>query len=167
MSTELLDLIRETQGDAIAKPASLRDIAHALERRGIFTAAIRVARQDVPRISWPGPAIVHFSDERGSAGHFVVLEPQRGDAGDLRIWDGLHGSLRASNRELAAAASGAVLLTAREEIRSAESCLPCACSVSGAWVAAVLALTAASLAFRWYLRRVRLSSLSLKEGVVR
>jgi hypothetical protein len=83
---ELIDLVRELQGAAIDRPASLLAMSKALERRGIYTAAIRISGNDVPHLNWREPVIVHIATAQESHGHFVVMGGPGAESRSVCLW---------------------------------------------------------------------------------
>jgi ABC-type bacteriocin/lantibiotic exporter with double-glycine peptidase domain len=112
----LRPLVEEIQERDWRQGSTLASLQSALERRGIYTAALKVANGS--RIDWPEPMIVHLLPTRTlELGHFVVLLPGT-DAGGLRVWCGLSGVHTLTAGELSSIWSGAVLLTSPKFIES-------------------------------------------------
>jgi ABC-type bacteriocin/lantibiotic exporter with double-glycine peptidase domain len=117
---ELRSLIDEIEGDR-RMGASLADIQAALQRRGIFTRALKMSRYS--DLNWPYPAVIHLKGDNEVLGHFVV---QVASAPNL-IWLGLVGEKRFSSARLRSLRSGYVLLTSDHEINDVDR------AVSVAW----------------------------------
>lgn len=119
---ELIDLVRELQGNAVDHAAHLGDMQDALQRRGVYAVGVKLQPADMRWLAWEEPVIAHFAPDGKSVGHFQVMLPSAGPR-RARVWDGLAGeSLYAAN-EFAATASGVVLLTSASPIVSEANCL--------------------------------------------
>ncbi len=113
---DLIDLIREMQWPDLEHGVDLEAIDTALRDRGVHTFAMRLSPN--ARLKWPYPAIVHLARERERLGHFVVWLPT--SSHDVDLWCGPRGVRRLSQGDFQAEFSGAVLLTAPEQIRDPE-----------------------------------------------
>jgi Peptidase C39 family len=113
LSADLSDLIHEMQWPEIERGTNLVAIQEALQKRGVFTRAVRVGT-DV-ELRWPHPVIVHLSAADQEIGHFVVQLPSD-EPGNAIVWIGLDGWVMGDKQKLAARRSGFVLLTAPEPI---------------------------------------------------
>jgi len=63
---DLFELIVEMHGGIVGQPSNVEDIEAALQKRGIYSKAIRTGFLTLPK--WPHPAILHYR-----RGHFAVL----------------------------------------------------------------------------------------------
>ena len=71
---DIVSLIRELQWPDFRRGTSLKNLADALEKRGIFTSVLQVSPYS--RIVHSEPVIVHFKPEsEGDLGHFAVWLP--------------------------------------------------------------------------------------------
>jgi len=136
---DLVDLIREIQGQGIEHTADIGKLEAALSRRGVYARAVRVpAPAD---LSWPYPAIVHLEPaEEGARAHFVLHLPESDESGPGFV----SGNSVVPQDVIRKRASGAVLVSSREPLGDAESLTLGRIGFSG--VATALCLAAAMLA---------------------
>lgn len=113
---------RSTQ-DGSRGAFTLLELLVALERRGIYGFGVRIRPADMCWLDWPNPIIAHFEGSGSTVGHFQVIVPCGGGAAALRVWDGLAGESMRPSEQLAADASGLLLLTSASPIRDVPDCL--------------------------------------------
>lgn len=117
-TAELMDLVSELQGPAIAKPANLWGMKQALKSRGIYAVPVRISIAEIERLGCMDPVIVHLrGGGGGSEGHFIVCSGRDAWTRTVDVWDGLNGTRRASLSELPGI-SGNVLITSATKISS-------------------------------------------------
>lgn len=109
----LLELVREIQWPEIERGASLEDLRRSLEKRGIYTYAMRIS--DHASLKWEFPAVLHLQPAKDVLGHFVVWLPESTE-NETQVWTGLYGVRTRHTAELASQMSGVVLLTAPRTI---------------------------------------------------
>lgn len=126
---ELIDLVRELQGVAVDRPASLAVMKAALEQHGIHVVGIQLRPSDLRWLCWQGPTIAHLAGSGSEGGHFCVVFPAHRDGSSLCVWDGLDGTSMRPIDEFAAEASGVILLTSRLPIPEQPECLD-----RGGWI---------------------------------
>lgn len=144
---ELVDLVRELQGAAIDRPASLFAMKRALERRGVHAAGARLPPADLPWLDWAEPVIVHVGETGAGVGHFLVVLRPNAQGDRIRVWDGLASDAWILRRELAATASGAVLLTSNTPFADDVVFVRRPWYVALRWRALILLLVAAYIAY--------------------
>lgn len=143
---DLTELIAEIQGASIDRSADLGQVKAALVNHGVYVRAVKISPSAIGSLEWPGPLIVHYTATDKSAGHFVVIHPEKSDTAKLCVWDGLFGASLRPASEVAASASGVILLVSSHPIsdetpllikRSGFSSVP-----PSIWIGALLTLTA-------------------------
>jgi len=113
---DLRPLVQEIQDRDWRRGSTLAALQLALERRGLYTTALRVGARS--RVDWPTPVIAHLNPQTATGlGHFVVLLPGGGDGG-LRVWCGLAGVQPVSCKQFSGLWSGAVILTSEVPIEA-------------------------------------------------
>jgi hypothetical protein len=111
---DIIRLVREIQYPELLEGATLSKVAEALEKREIYTFAMKI--KPSVRLVWNYPVIVHLSSHsEEQIGHYVVWLPDSRD-NDLRIWNGDQGIQNHQERIWSQERSGAVLLTSPEPI---------------------------------------------------
>lgn len=121
VSTDLVELVHESQWPNIEAGCSLDDIARMLEKRGVRTRAIHVP--DGATLRWQHPVVVHLQPRAASTlGHFVVWLPSS-TSSVCDIWTGLPGVQSGASSEFWRQSSCAALLTNAEEISELEPCI--------------------------------------------
>jgi ABC-type bacteriocin/lantibiotic exporter with double-glycine peptidase domain len=111
---DIIRLVREIQYPEWREGATLSKVAESLEKRGIYTFAMKI--KPSARLVWKYPVIVHLSPRPNEQiGHYVVWLPESRD-NDLRIWNGDEGMQNHQERTWSKERSGAVLLTSPEPI---------------------------------------------------
>jgi len=118
-SVDLVDLIRELQWSDFSRGTTLAEIQGVLERRGLYTAAIRI--NDLARLRWRHPVVLHLARTRNEIGHYVVWLRNRRT--QQVVWNGLMGEIELPDALPGLPFSGAVLLTAPSPITHPESAL--------------------------------------------
>jgi ABC-type bacteriocin/lantibiotic exporter with double-glycine peptidase domain len=110
----IIRLVREIQYPELFEGATLSKVAEALEKRGIYTFAMKI--KPSARLVWKYPVIVHlYPRSEEQIGHYVVWLPDSQD-NNVRIWNGDQGIQNHQERIWSQERSGAVLLTSPEPI---------------------------------------------------
>lgn len=120
VDADLSELIAEIQGASVDRSSNLGQVKAALVKHGLHVRAARTSPNDIATLAWSGPVIVHYAPTDRSAGHFVVVHPDRSTSTKVCVWDGLSGAALIRASDFSASASGAVLLVATETISSAD-----------------------------------------------
>lgn len=119
---DLIDLVREIQWPDIEHGSDLAALEQALQRRGVYTHAIKIGNG--VRIRWPYPAILRLHTKRANGkniGHFVIRMPSE-DPNVETVWSGLDGYEYGPSDRLVSRCTGEVLLTSPVPIdRQAEA----------------------------------------------
>jgi hypothetical protein len=119
-SVDLVDLVRETQGDEIDRGSTMATLKNALDARGVYTYAGEIPPGG--HLRWPYPAIVHLrSEDPRGMGHYVVQLASEG--GTAVVYSGLSGYQRGGENDLGARMWGHVLLTSPEPISDPVVCV--------------------------------------------
>jgi len=113
---DIVNLIYEMQYPELQKGSGLSNVSAALEKRGIYTFAMRI--NPSARIVWRYPVIVHYlPPAEGALGHYVVWLPQSHE-NDVYVWDGKNGIQKLDERQWSKKRSGILLLTSPTEIKN-------------------------------------------------
>ncbi|MDR2171775.1 MAG: hypothetical protein LBP59_16650 [Planctomycetaceae bacterium] len=111
---DIIHLVREIQYPELLEGTSLAKIAEALEKRGIYTFAMKI--KPSTRLVWKYPVIVHLDQSHNEQiGHYVIWQPESRN-NDLWIWDGDKDMQNYQERTWSKKRSGVVLLTSPEPI---------------------------------------------------
>ena len=106
---DIVSLIRELQWPDFRRGTSLKNLADALEKRGIFTSVLQVSPYS--RIVHSEPVIVHFKPEsEGDLGHFAVWLPSS-NGKTVHYWNTDGKVSEVSERKWREKGADAVLLT--------------------------------------------------------
>lgn len=118
---DVVSLIREMQWPDIRHGTSLKDLADALEKRGIFTSALQVSPYS--RIVHSEPVIVHLKPKsEGELGHFVVWLPSSSGR-TVRYWNTDGKISEVNERKWRENGVDAVLLTSPKPIDRPRKCV--------------------------------------------
>jgi hypothetical protein len=112
--TDLIELVKEIQWPEFEAGASLQAIDSALQKRGVYTQAIKMDPEAT--LCWPHPVLLHLNGS-GTMGHYIVWLPESSEEA-VCAWVGLEGVRRGPNEKLARQLSGVVLLTSPVPITS-------------------------------------------------
>ena len=114
-------MIREMQWPDIHHGTSLKDLADALEKRGIFTSTLLVSQYS--RIVHSEPVIVHLKPKsEGELGHFVVWLPSS-NGRTVRYWNTDGKISEVNERKWREKGVDAVLLTSSRPIDRPKKCV--------------------------------------------
>ncbi|MDR0610070.1 MAG: hypothetical protein LBG58_08175 [Planctomycetaceae bacterium] len=111
---DIIRLVREIQYPELLEGATLSKVAEALEKRGIYTFAMKIKPSAAACLELSG--VMHLSPRsKEQIGHYVVGLPDSHD-NDLHIWNGDQGIQNHQERIWFQERSGTVLLTSPEPI---------------------------------------------------
>ena len=107
---DIIELIKRIQMPDLESGARLDRISAFLMASGVHTAAVEVKKG--LQIDWPYPVLLHLhpQDSKDEVGHYVVWHRRLASGGN-RLWCGLHGYEKVSDRRLWSRASGVALIT--------------------------------------------------------
>jgi len=115
---DLFALIQEMQSADPTSGMSMRAIEIALNRRHIYTIAVRVRPENLSQCTWECPIVVHLQREGktdAGLGHYIVWLPTS-DNESAHLWLGLRGIKQVDYDSFTKTMSGVMLLTSDKPI---------------------------------------------------